>query len=103
MVHAQVLSYTWLQIDAAINSGNSGGPSFNARGECVGIAFQSFKASERPACHAWLMLWLVVGERPLLTWTASCGSPRSQLQHGQCYHIPYAAAVSWVSRILLCK
>ncbi|WCJ20927.1 DegP protease 9 [Euphorbia peplus] len=32
-----------LQIDAAINSGNSGGPAFNERGNCVGIAFQSLK------------------------------------------------------------
>ena len=32
-----------LQIDAAINAGNSGGPAFNARGECVGVAFQSLK------------------------------------------------------------
>ncbi|KAL8123464.1 protease Do-like 9 [Apium graveolens] len=32
-----------LQIDAAINSGNSGGPAFNDRGLCVGIAFQSLK------------------------------------------------------------
>ncbi|XP_061338610.1 protease Do-like 9 isoform X2 [Gastrolobium bilobum] len=32
-----------LQIDAAINSGNSGGPAFNDKGMCVGIAFQSLK------------------------------------------------------------
>ncbi|RZC53618.1 hypothetical protein C5167_012473 [Papaver somniferum] len=32
-----------LQIDAAINSGNSGGPAFNDEGNCVGIAFQSLK------------------------------------------------------------
>ena len=32
-----------MQIDAAINSGNSGGPAFNDKGNCVGIAFQSLK------------------------------------------------------------
>ncbi|RMZ56724.1 hypothetical protein APUTEX25_002813, partial [Auxenochlorella protothecoides] len=32
-----------LGVDAAINSGNSGGPAFSDRGECVGIAFQSLK------------------------------------------------------------
>ena len=32
-----------VQIDAAINSGNSGGPAFNSKGECVGVAFQSLK------------------------------------------------------------
>ncbi|KDD74963.1 hypothetical protein H632_c960p1 [Helicosporidium sp. ATCC 50920] len=32
-----------VQVDAAINSGNSGGPAFGPGGECVGIAFQSLK------------------------------------------------------------
>jgi hypothetical protein len=32
-----------VQIDAAINAGNSGGPAFNEAGHCVGIAFQSLK------------------------------------------------------------
>ena len=29
-----------------INSGNSGGPAFNAAGLCIGIAFQSLKSDE---------------------------------------------------------
>lgn len=32
-----------LQIDAAINSGNSGGPAFNSKGMVCGVAFQSLK------------------------------------------------------------
>jgi len=35
-----------IQIDAAINSGNSGGPAFNGAGECIGVAFQSMDSGE---------------------------------------------------------
>ena len=35
-----------IQIDAAINSGNSGGPVFNEKGDLVGVAFQSYSSSD---------------------------------------------------------
>jgi S1-C subfamily serine protease len=35
-----------VQLDAAINSGNSGGPVINDRFECVGVAFQSVDPGE---------------------------------------------------------
>lgn len=35
-----------IQIDAAINGGNSGGPVFDERGRCVGIAFQALSGSD---------------------------------------------------------
>ncbi|KAJ8747989.1 hypothetical protein K2173_012977 [Erythroxylum novogranatense] len=42
-IGGDTISVTSGVIDAAINSGNSGGPAFNDRGKCVGIAFQSLK------------------------------------------------------------
>ncbi|KAK9791362.1 hypothetical protein WJX73_008963 [Symbiochloris irregularis] len=35
-----------VQIDAAINGGNSGGPAFNVSGECVGVAFQTLRGDD---------------------------------------------------------
>lgn len=35
-----------IQIDAAINAGNSGGPAFNDAGQCVGVAFQALKSHD---------------------------------------------------------
>ena len=35
-----------VQIDAAINSGNSGGPVFDEHGRLVGVAFQSFAGTD---------------------------------------------------------
>merc|ERR1719333_1607615 len=35
-----------IQIDAAINDGNSGGPAFDEAGQCLGMAFQSLGADK---------------------------------------------------------
>jgi S1-C subfamily serine protease len=48
-----------VQIDAAINSGNSGGPVFDSKGLCVGVAFQSLKHEDAEnigygACPLWI-------------------------------------------------
>ncbi|KAA8490595.1 Protease Do-like 9 [Porphyridium purpureum] len=48
-----------VQIDAAINSGNSGGPALNSKFEVVGIAFQSLKTGDSELI-GYLIPWLVV-------------------------------------------
>ena len=61
-VHGGVMGSELLgiQIDAAINSGNSGGPVFNSRGECVGVAFQSMSGSGEAEGIGWIIPVLVL-------------------------------------------
>jgi hypothetical protein len=48
-----------VQIDAAINSGNSGGPATNSNFELVGIAFQSLNVcAARLGCTDGWLLWM---------------------------------------------
>ena len=51
-----------LQIDAAINSGNSGGPCYGSDGTCVGVAFakSSKKNSDNIGCKSSSVLHIVV-------------------------------------------
>lgn len=44
-IHSSVHSHLMIQVDSAINSGNSGGPVFQEK-KVVGVAFQSFSAAE---------------------------------------------------------
>ena len=44
-VHSSAHSHLMIQVDSAINSGNSGGPVFQGN-KVVGVAFQSFSAAE---------------------------------------------------------
>ncbi|KNC80393.1 hypothetical protein SARC_07250 [Sphaeroforma arctica JP610] len=48
-----------VQIDAAINSGNSGGPVLNAAWQCVGVAFQSLNSAEAENI-GYIIPWIVV-------------------------------------------
>lgn len=57
-VHA-TSSLLAVQLDAAINSGNSGGPVVNHRLQVVGIAFQSVDASENESV-GYFVPWLIV-------------------------------------------
>jgi len=66
-----------VQIDAAINSGNSGGPAFNNRGQCVGIAFQSLKVSAPASCGNALgasSLWMTWAPKVNAAAAAFCAS-----------------------------
>lgn len=48
-LHSYVWSYEWMltiQVDAAINSGNSGGAALNDKDEIVGIVMQSFSKKD---------------------------------------------------------
>lgn len=60
-----------VQIDAAINSGNSGGPVFDRDGNCTGIAFQSLDADVAENI-GWIIPTPVVSH--FLTDFARCGA-----------------------------
>lgn len=53
-LHGQV-DLLGVQIDAAINSGNSGGPVFDATGDCVGVAFQSMAGDADAENIGWVI------------------------------------------------
>lgn len=79
-----------VQIDAAINSGNSGGPVFNEAGECVGVAFQSYAGSEAenigcagPWCRdLWVLGSKVPWEPMLPAWGRGTSVPKGHLRGG---------------------
>ena len=100
-----------VQIDAAINSGNSGGPAFNGRGECVGVAFQSLKSDDAEVslglhervCVRVSVVWGRAGMRPcspsserLLTgrWPRHISRPRAALEHRLCHSPARRATLS---------
>ncbi|RYR73087.1 hypothetical protein Ahy_A02g007384 [Arachis hypogaea] len=54
-----------IQIDAAINPSNSGGPAFNDQGECIGVAFQASSESDFVIFVAYARSWARLGPIPM--------------------------------------
>jgi S1-C subfamily serine protease len=65
-----------VQIDAAINAGNSGGPVLNEAGECVGVAFQSLKDGDTENCGLCVPL-MEIAARLRLCNACACADQRA--------------------------
>eukprot|EP00929_Paragymnodinium_shiwhaense_P080243 TRINITY_DN41831_c0_g1_i1.p1 TRINITY_DN41831_c0_g1~~TRINITY_DN41831_c0_g1_i1.p1 ORF type:complete len:556 (+),score=134.22 TRINITY_DN41831_c0_g1_i1:72-1739(+) len=65
-----------IQIDAAVNPGNSGGPALVDDGSCVGVAYQSLKDGSTE--NIGYIIPVSVVEKFLTSWRRSTGAPQGR-------------------------